>query len=86
MYNHILNARITGNQRSFYLMAYTVSFANRNAGINLDVQFDEQVRPALSDKAFFDPRHARLVCRSCADGTPKQWRGRAIGGIVNGPF
>jgi len=52
MYHHILNARISGYERSFHLMADTVSFANRNGGINLHVQFDKQVCPAFSNWAF----------------------------------
>ena len=41
MHNHILNARVAGNQRSFHLMACAVSLADRHGGINLNMQFDE---------------------------------------------
>src|SRR5207237_3231441 len=86
MYDHILNARITGHQCGFHLMAHAMSFPNRHRRINLDVQLNEQLRPAFSNKTFFDSLHARLVFRSHANGIAELWRYRTVGCIINRTF
>jgi len=67
MYNHILNARISGYQRSFHLMAYTVSFANRNGGINLNVQFLSAARIGKVEARGRIEKRGREVCYMSAE-------------------